>query len=463
MVTKSKKPAVEPTAPAESSTDYAIVLEDDTTLATALKRVVTSLGYAVDIANSIAEARRLIDAREPAIMLVDVNLPDGDGLEFMAELQETVRPSFVVITGDSSQQVAVKCIRAKAFDMLPKPIRVEDIKRTMGRAIEARESARLSLEGAQNQMIPRVDTSTIGVGTGEASEELRTMIRQAANMAKCLVIVEGDTGTEKNAVAEAVHIRSRRLGRLITVNCAGEQDESAHSRFFGVEDSSTGEARHQGYLEQAAAGTLVLDDLTALSRELQARLLSYMDNGQFIRTGGVQPVRAKVAVIGIARSPVKDALEAGTLREDFYYRLAQFSIRVPRLQKRADDKLAIAAYLLQEINERNGSSKVLSEEATRAIVDYSWPGNVRELKNALHRACIESDASPRIELRGLEDSTASENRHQQIGEFIGKTFWQIEKELLYATLDHHGGDKEKTAKMLGISLKTLYNRLHAYS
>jgi len=289
------------------------------------------------------------------------------------------------------------------------------------------------------------------------------MIRQAANMAKCLVIIEGDTGTEKNAVAETVHVRSRRLGRLITVNCAGEQDESSHSRFFGVEDSATGEARHQGYLEQAAAGTLVLDDLTSLSRELQARLLSYMDNGQFIRTGGVQPVRAKVAVIGIARSPVKEALESGALREDFYYRLAQFSIRVPRLQQRSDDKLAIAAYLLQEINERNGSHKQLSEEAKRAIVDHGWPGNVRELKNALHRACIESDASPRIELRGLDENSAAETRHQQIGEFIGKTFWQIEKELLYATLDHHGGDKEKTAKMLGISLKTLYNRLHAYS
>ena len=455
--------AADAAPPREAPAKFAMVLEDDATLANALGRVVRSLGYEVAIAGTIALARRQIEEREPSIMLVDVNLPDGDGLEFMAELQETVRPNFVVITGDSSQQVAVKCIRAKAFDMLPKPIRLEDLKRAVGRAIDARELADDGLELANAESIPRVDTSTVSIGSSAASEDLRTMIRQAATMAKCLVVVEGETGTEKNAVAEAIHVRSKRLGRLITVNCAGEKDPSAHSRFFGVEDPATGEAKHQGYLEQAGAGTLVLDDVTELSRELQARMLAFMDNGQFIRTGGVQPMRAKVGVIGIARSPVKEALESGTLREDFYYRLAQFSVRVPRLNQRSDDKIAIAEHLLREINERNGSHKSLSAQARRAIADYAWPGNVRELKNALHRACLESDASASIDLKGLEENAAADSQNQQIGEFIGKTFWQIEKELLYATLDHHNGDKEKTAKMLGISLKTLYNRLHAYS
>ena len=442
---------------------FALVLEDDATLANALGRVVKSLGYEVALAGTIARARKQIEEREPSIMLVDVNLPDGDGLEFMAELQETVRPSFVVITGDSSQQVAVKCIRAKAFDMLPKPIRLEDLKRAVGRAIDAHERAEDGPDAANSTAIARVDHSTIAVGTSAASEDLRTMIRQASSMAKCLVVVEGETGTEKNAVAEAIHVRSRRLGRLITVNCAGERDPSAHSRFFGVEDPATGEAKHQGYLEQAGAGTLVLDDVTELSRDLQARLLAFMDNGQFIRMGGVRPMRAKVGVIGIARSPIKEALESGALREDFYYRLAQFSVRVPRLNQRSEDKLAIAEHLLREINERNGSHKTLSAQARQAIADYAWPGNVRELKNALHRACLESDASPTVDLKGLEENAATDSQSRQIGEFIGKTFWQIEKELLYATLDHHNGDKEKTAKMLGISLKTLYNRLHAYS
>ena len=443
--------------------NFAVVLEDDKTLANALARVVRSLGYEVAVADTIAKARRRVSEREPAIMLVDVNLPDGDGLEFMAELAETVRPNFVVITGDSSQQVAVKCIRARAFDMLPKPIKLADLKDTVTRAIDARESELVGIDSANADSIPRIDTSTIAVGDSIASQDLRTMIKQAASMPKCLLIIEGDTGTEKNAVAEAVHVKSQRLGRVITVNCAGERDRNAHNRFFGVEDGTGGQAKHQGYLEQAAAGTLVLDDVTELAPELQARLLSFMDTGQFMRTEGIQPVRAKVAIIGIARSSIDAALEAKKLREDFYYRLAQFSVRVPRLQQRAEDKLAIAEHLLREINERSGTRKVLSDQAKQALADYTWPGNVRELKNALHRACIESDASSRIEFRELEEDTSSEVRNQQIGEFIGKTFWQIEKELLYATLDHNGGDKEKTSKMLGISLKTLYNRLHAYS
>ena len=443
--------------------NYAVVLEDDKTLANALARVVRSLGYEVAIADTIAKARRRVSEREPAIMLVDVNLPDGDGLEFMAELAETVRPNFVVITGDSSQQVAVKCIRARAFDMLPKPIKLADLKETVTRAIDARESELVGIDSANADSIPRIDTSTIAVGDSIASQDLRTMIKQAASMPKCLLIIEGDTGTEKNAVAEAVHVRSQRLGRVITVNCAGERDKNAHNRFFGVEDGAGGQAKHQGYLEQAAAGTLVLDDVTELAPELQARLLSFMDTGQFMRTDGIQPVRAKVAIVGIARSPIDAALESKALREDFYYRLAQFSVRVPRLQQRAEDKLVIAEHLLREINERSGTRKVLSDQAKQALIDYTWPGNVRELKNALHRACIESDAASRIEFRDLEEDTSSEVRNQQIGEFIGKTFWQIEKELLYATLDHNGGDKEKTSKMLGISLKTLYNRLHAYS
>jgi len=443
--------------------NFAVVLEDDATLANALARVVRSLGYEVAIADTIAKARRRIGEREPAIMLVDVNLPDGDGLEFMAELAESVRPNFVVITGDSSQQVAVKCIRARAFDMLPKPIKLADLRETVTRAIDARQNELIGVDSANSESIPRVDTSTIPIGESIASRDLRTMIKQAASMVKCLVIVEGETGTEKNAVAEAVHVGSHRLGRIITVNCAGERDANAHSRFFGVEDGSSGQAKHQGYLEQAAAGTLVLDDVTELSHDLQARLLSFLDTGQFLRTDGIQPVRAKVGIIGIARSPVDEALKSGALREDFYYRLAQFSVRVPRLQQRADDKLEIAEHLLGEINERGGTRKVLSEQAKKALADYTWPGNVRELKNALHRACIESDAASRIEFRDLEESAGTESQNQQIGEFVGKTFWQIEKELLYATLDHNGGDKEKTSKMLGISLKTLYNRLHAYS
>ena len=444
--------------------DYALVLEDDATLAGALAKVVSGMGYEVQTTGSIADAREAIDVRMPAVMLVDINLPDGDGVQLMNELQGPDRPSFIVITGDSSQEVAVQCIRARAFDMLAKPIRLAEIKQTVARASKARQEESRRRSRLQRSDLQNDETSTLAVGTSPASDDLRAMIGQAAAMPRVLCVIDGDTGVEKNAVAEAIHRQSETPGRLITVNCAGEKDANAHSRFFGAQatDPAQERAHHAGYLEQAAGGTLVLDDLTALSLDLQARLLGFLDTGQFLRTNGVTPLRARVGMIGIARGGVQEALASGALREDFYYRLAQFSVKVPRLQQRADDKLAIAEFLLTEMNERTGANDALSDQAREAIVAHTWPGNVREMKNALHRAVVEGSGRA-LTLDGLETGAATDRQSQQIAEFVGKTFWQIEKELLFATLDHHGGDKDKTARTLGISLKTLYNRLHAYS
>lgn len=439
-----------------------MVLEDDNTLATALVRVVASLGYDVDAAGTIARARELIAVREPAIMLVDVTLPDGDGLEFMAELQAAHRLNFVVITGDSSQQVAVKCIRARAFDMLPKPIGIDDLKRAVTRAVEAHEKSVLDGELTRAEMNIRADLSTINIGSSAASEQLRTQIRQASSSGNNAALIEGDPGTEKNAVAEAIHVNAKRPGRLIMINCAAEADDAAAQRFFGRSEDA-GEQGPVGYLGQADGGSLLLDDVTALPTALQASLLQFLDEKQFRRISGTEAVSAEVFVVAIFREDPKIALNEGRLRRDFHDRLAKFTVRVPSLTERNDDVLAIAEHLLREINERNGTSKVLSDEAKATILEHSWPGNVRELKNVLHRAALESDATTRLDIRDLDDMAVSNPGDAPISDFVGKTFWQIEKELLYATLDHNDGDKETTARMLGISLKTLYNRLHAYS
>lgn len=441
---------------------YAIVLEDDDTLANALSRAVSSMGYEVGIAHTLAAARKLVSERRPAVMLVDVTLPDGDGLQLMSEMDGPDRPSFIVITGDSSQKLAVQCIRAKAFDMLSKPIRLGDLKAVVGRALEAHEQIAQQRVADAGSGAVNLESPTIAIGSSAASRDLRTMIARAAAMQRVLCLVEGDTGVEKNAVAEAIHHQCRCPGRLITVNCAGEKDAQSHSRFFGVQGPGDADSHVPGYIEQAAGGTLVLDDITELSVDLQARLLGFIDSGHFMRTNGVTSLKARVGLLGIARRSVKDAIASGNLREDFYYRLAQCVVKVPRLHQRSEDKLEIAEHLLAGINERKATAYTLSAQAREVIESSIWPGNIQELKNTLHRACLDCDGSE-LTLEALSTASSSEGETQQINEFVGKTFWQIEKELLYATLDHHGGDKEKTAKTLGISLKTLYNRLHAYS
>lgn len=450
-----------PTSPGECA-PYAIVLDDDQSLAAVLARVVGSFGYDVGVAGSIGQARKLIASREPAMMLLDEALPDGDGLEFMAEIQARRRLNFVVIADDPSQQLAVKCIRARAFDLLPKTVGVDDLKRTIARAGDLNDEFGANQVTRSADLALRVDLSSISVGDGNESEALRLRIRQAASSGNDAVVIEGDAGTEKNAIAEAIHVQSHRPGRLITVNCRAECDDGAPVRFFGRRDANGGSVQ-AGYLEQAQGGSLVLDDIAALPSDMQSRLIPFLDQGQFLPEGGAKPIKARVSVIAIVRGQTARALESETLLGDLHARLAKFSFTAPTLKQRADDALAIAEHFLREQNERNGTAKYLSEHARAVITEHDWPGNVRELKNALYRAVLESEASARLEIRGLNEYLVEASENSAISGFIGSTFWQIEKELLLATLEHNDGDKESTARMLGISLKTLYNRLHAYS
>jgi DNA-binding NtrC family response regulator len=439
---------------------YAIVLDDDKDHSGVLASVVGSLGCDVGVAGSIGQARQLIAQREPALMLVDRALPDGDGLEFMAEIQAFRRLNFVVITEDPTQQFAIQCLRARAFDLLPKPAGVDAIRRTVARAFEADGPKGILGELIGAEPIVRVDLSTIGVGDGDASHALRRRIRQGASSGNDTVVIEGEPGTEKTAIAEAIHIQARRSGRLVFVNCLAESDAGSQHRFFGsAADQAQGVPA--GYLQQAEGGTLVLDDVASLPHDMQARLAHFLDVGH--ADAGSGSATSKVAVIAIVRGQLKSALEAGLLLGDLYGRLAKFTVLAPTLQQRSEDVISIALHLLREMNERNRTAKYLSESAQTAIANYGWPGNVRELKNALYRSVLESESSTRLEIRGLDQHQVDAGQESRMAGFVGNTFWEIEKELLLATLEHNDGDKESTAKMLGISLKTLYNRLHAYN
>ncbi len=439
---------------------YAIVLDRDADHSGAVAGVVGALGCDVGVAGSIGQARRLIARREPSLILLDTALPDGDGLEFMAQIQASERLNFVVIAEDPSQQLAIQCLRARAFDLLPKSANVDDIRRTIVRAFAGVKTAGSRIESGGSGPLARVDLSTIGVGVGDASRALRTRIRQAASAGNHTVVIEGDPGTEKTAIAEAIHVQARRSGRLLMVNCLAESDAGAQRRFFG-QDSDRTLVGSAGYLQQAAGGTLVLDDVTSLPHDMQARLTQFLDRGQLDSAG--EASAPNLSVIAIVRGQSKSALESGSLLRDLYSRLATFTVQAPTLQQRSEDVLVIADHLLREINERNGTAKFLSNAARAEITDFGWPGNVRELKNVLYRAVLESESSTRLEVRGLDNHTLDGNRESRIAGFVGNTFWEIEKELLLATLEHNDGDKESTAKMLGISLKTLYNRLHAYN
>jgi DNA-binding NtrC family response regulator len=292
--------------------------------------------------------------------------------------------------------------------------------------------------------------------------------------ASATVIVLGESGSGKELVANAIHeLSERRQHPFIAVNCGALPETLIESELFGHERGSfTGAARtHRGCFERANGGTLFLDEITEMPVDMQVRLLRVLESGRFSRIGGDQEIAADVRVIAASNRDLRAAVASGRLREDLMYRLCVIPVSVPPLRERGDDALLLAEMFLDRLNNEHGTAKTFSGEAQHAISSYRWPGNVRELKNVIHRAYVLSDGEVVVDT-GSEfiapiAPTASPPRTDvssgnEIRIRVGTSLDNAERALIMATLRALDGSKSKAAHVLGISLKTLYNRLHAY-
>ena len=294
------------------------------------------------------------------------------------------------------------------------------------------------------------------------------------------VIILGESGSGKELVANTLHQLSHRAEQpFIAVNCGAIAENLIESELFGHERGSfTGASRmHRGCFERANGGTLFLDEITEMPVEMQVRLLRVLETGRFCRVGGDHDIDTDVRVLAASNRDLQQAVASGRLREDLMYRLCVIPVVVPPLRERDDDALLLARMFLQQLNEEHGESKRLSDSARAPILEYAWPGNVRELKNVIHRAFVLSDDEVFVDM----DATVRPERTAQpsvivaaapgapvFGESfvvripVGMSLDAAEKALITATLQAVSGSKSKAAQVLGISLKTLYNRLHAY-
>jgi DNA-binding NtrC family response regulator len=314
------------------------------------------------------------------------------------------------------------------------------------------------------------DASNLMVGRSSAIQAVRALVEKVAPT-DATVLISGESGSGKELVAQAIHARSARSsGPFLGVNCGALPPTLIESELFGFERGSfTGAARsHAGLVERASGGTLFLDEVTEMTADMQTRLLRFLETRRFFRVGGTQEIQTDVRVVAATnRSPIQ-AVRDGSLREDLLYRLAVFPIALAPLRERGDDIVLLADHFLIELNARNGSSKSFGEHAQRTLREYHWPGNVRELKNAVERAYIICDSALELEpmnvhaaVTGVEPVVA----HDELGGVkvpIGSSLAQAEQWLIEATLAHWSGNKARAAKMLGCSLKTLYNKLAAY-
>ncbi len=297
-----------------------------------------------------------------------------------------------------------------------------------------------------------------------ASAAMQDVYRRIAKVAPTVatVFITGESGSGKEVVADTIHRRSERSSfPFVAVNCGAIPGNLIEAELFGYEKGAfTGAIRtHHGCFERAEGGTLFLDEIAEMPPEMQVRLLRVLETGRYTRIGGEQELRARVRVIAATNRDPQQAVRAGQLREDLMYRLAVFPIEVPALRERDGDAELLAEHFLRQLNEAERTRKVFSRQAIGIIRSYRWPGNVRELKNAVQRAYIMSDDVVDIDFLGTDGNVP-------VGDFlrvpVGTPLAEIERQAIHTTLDLCDGNKRRCAEMLGVSLKTLYNRLAEY-
>jgi DNA-binding NtrC family response regulator len=298
-------------------------------------------------------------------------------------------------------------------------------------------------------------------GSSTVMHEVYRMIEKVAPT-EATVFITGESGCGKELVARTIHERSPRAhGAFVAINCGAIPQNLIEAELFGHERGAfTGANRqHRGCFERAEGGTLFLDEITEMPPEMQVRLLRVLEMGRFVRVGGDGEIRTNVRVLTATNRDALDAVRDGRLREDLMYRLAVFPIALPPLREREGDTELLAEHFLQSLNVESNASKRFSRAALTTIRAYHWPGNVRELKNAVHRAFIMAEDVVELDLAGLA-CPAVEGECLRVP--VGTSLAEMERQAIFATLDHCRGNKRRAAEMLGVSLKTLYNRLTAY-
>jgi two-component system, NtrC family, response regulator AtoC len=444
---------------------HALIVDDDSDTAEMLAELVASQGFTAATARTMRDARRQLATHVPDVVFLDLVLPDGKGTELFDDKTALADTEVVLITGHASLETSIEALRLGAADYLIKPVSPGQVQGILERVMRPRE---LQAEIVDlNDELSRTGRFGELWGGSAAMKRVYEQVSRVAGTA-VTVLVQGESGTGKELVAQTIHSLSRRRNRpFLAINCGAISPQLIESEIFGHEKGSfTGANRqHQGFFERAHGGTLFLDEVTEMPPDLQVKLLRVLETGTFNRVGSTEMQRADVRVIGATNRIPEKAVTEGKLREDLLYRLNVFPIRMPPLRERKEDVPLLAEHFLQEICKAEGQEKRFTVAAQERMGAYDWPGNVRELRNVVQRAFVMS-AGATISDEWLE-LDAQRSGKREAGPYlsirVGSPLADVERALIFATLEHFGGHKERTAAALGVSLKTLYNRLKEYS
>jgi two-component system response regulator AtoC len=443
---------------------HALIVEDDADSARMMAALVANEGFSAATALTLRDARRQLALQQPDVVLLDLHLPDGNGMALLDDDLLIGNSEVVLMTGHASLETSIQALRYGAADYLIKPVSAKQLQSILSRVMKP--SVLQAEVKTLHEDLQR--TGRFGHLVGK-SGPMKSVYEQIARVAgtSVTVFIAGESGTGKELVARTVHDLSRRRTRpFLAVNCGAISPNLIESEIFGHEKGSfTGaERQHQGFFERAHGGTLFLDEITEMPLELQVKLLRVLETGTFMRVGSTVAQETDVRVVAATNRDPAQALAAGALREDLYYRLNVFPLELPPLRERLEDLPLLVTHFLQDMGQREGAFKQATPAALERLAQYRWPGNVRELRNVLQRAYVMTNGRE-ITDQWLPRDAAPQALAQAAGVLempVGTPLAVVERQVILATLKHFGHHKERTAAALGVSLKTLYNRLKEY-
>jgi len=441
-----------------------LLVDDEEALCVAAEKILAKEGYRVITVNTGQEGIARFESDGADLLITDLMLPDLDGISLLKRAKE-LRPTVevIVITGHGTVEKAVEAMRLGAYDFIEKPLDRAALLKAVGKAVEkqrlAAENRRLREELHQQ----RGDEALIG--NSPAMVAVKKLIHQIAPT-DVSVLIQGESGTGKEVVADVIHDLSGRHDKsIVKISCAAIPETLLESELFGYERGAfTGAGNSKpGKFELADGGTLFLDEIAEMSTQLQAKLLRVLQDGRFQRLGSTRDIHIDVRVISATHINIQEAIAEGKFREDLYYRLNVVHVNLPRLRERREDIPLLADHFLKKYAGRMQKDvHNIAAPAIDQLLAHSWPGNVRELENAMQRALAVATDNVIHSFHLVPAAATARAGGEPLGPSvtipIGTPLGAAEERLISETLNQCGGDKEKAAKMLGISSRTLYRR-----
>jgi two-component system nitrogen regulation response regulator GlnG len=470
------------TPPAEpvAATGDVLVADDEQGIRFVLERACAAGGHRVATVTSGTEALAALRARPFDVALIDIKMPDLSGLDVLSRVrEERIDTLVIVMTAQNTMANAIEATKRGAYDYLTKPFDLDQVTALIARAMELRRLTR-DLERLRGELQQRYE---LVVGRSPAMQVVYKMIGRVAPT-DATVLIQGETGTGKELVAKTLHYHSARRGPFVALNCSAIPNELLESELFGYERGAfTGAVeRRIGKFEAAAGGTLLLDEIADMPLALQAKVLRVLQEREFTRVGGREPIRADVRIIAASNQDLGGAVREGRFREDLFFRLNVVPIAVPPLRERRDDIPELIEFFVDKINRDFGTAIVgVSPDSREMLMRHSWPGNVRELENAILRAAVLGRGRTLVpedfalagqplhappEALPLEDAVRERlsellraDATAAAGDLHAALIGAVERPLIEVVLERSGWNQVKAAEMLGINRNTLRKKI----